>query len=291
MKKNSSSHKPPQHQDEQPGIQHIMQPQPKIEDENYHGSNKLADKVALITGGDSGIGAAVAILLAKEGADVAIVYLKEDKDANSVKERIESLKRGCLLIKGDVGDEKFCQETIEQTVSHFGKLSILINNAAEQHVAESIADISTEQLHKTFATNIFSMFYLTKAALPHLNKGDCIINTASVVAYRGSHHLIDYSATKGAVVTFTRSLAKSLVSKEIRVNAVAPGPIWTPLIPASFSEEDVEDFGTNAPMKRAGEPCEVAPSFIFLASQDSSYMAGQVLHPNGGEIVGGKCRR
>lgn len=285
--KKRTTHKPPQHQEHQPGIEYIMDPKPQLERENYQGSKKLEGKVALITGGDSGIGAAVSILFAKEGADIAIIYLEEDEDAGAVKKRIESLKRQCLLIRGDIREEKFCQEAVKKTLSQLGQLNILVNNAAEQHVMEDITDISSEQLKDTFATNIFSMFYLTKAALPHLNEKDTIINTASVVAYRGSPHLLDYSATKGAVVSFTRSLARSLVSKGIRVNAVAPGPIWTPLIPASFSEEQVEKFGSKSPMQRAGEPYEVAPSYLFLASSDSSYMSGQVLHPNGGEMVGG----
>lgn len=285
--KKRTPHKPPQHQEHQPGIEYIMDPKPELERENYQGSKKLEGKVALITGGDSGIGAAVSILFAKEGADIAIIYLEEDEDAEAVKKRVESLKRQCLLIRGDIRKEKFCQEAVKKTLSLLGQLNILVNNAAEQHVMEDITDISSEQLKDTFATNIFSMFYLTKAALPHLNEKDTIINTASVVAYRGSPHLLDYSATKGAVVSFTRSLARSLVSKGIRVNAVAPGPIWTPLIPASFSEEQVEKFGTKSPMQRAGEPYEVAPSYLFLASSDSSYMSGQVLHPNGGEMVGG----
>ncbi len=283
----NTSHKPAQHQEHQPGVASKMHPKPKLEAENYQASDKLKGKVALITGGDSGIGAATAIMFAKEGADIAIVYLEEDSDAEKIKQRIESLGCQCLLIKGDIQQEDFCQEAIQQTVSQFGNINILINNAAEQHVAQDITEISAEQLQKTFATNIFSMFYLTKAALPHLHKGDCIINTASVVAYRGSEHLLDYAATKGAVVSFTRSLSSSLISKGIRVNAVAPGPIWTPLIPSSFSEEKVEKFGTNTPIERPGEPYEVAPCYLFLASQDSSYMSGQVLHPNGGEMVGG----
>lgn len=283
----SASHKPPQHQDQQPGIEHQMYPKPKLIDDAYQASGKLRHKVALITGGDSGIGAAAAILLAKEGADIAIVYLNEEDDAHRVKQIIEASQRRCLLIRGDIRDEVFCQQAIEQTLNYFHQLNILINNAAEQYVTEDIRNISAEQLHSTFATNIYAMFYLTKAALAHLHEGDCIINTTSVVAYRGSDHLLDYAATKGAIVSFTRSLAKSLLPKGIRVNGVAPGPIWTPLIPATFPSEQVGQFGGQVPMQRPGEPCEVAPCYVFLASKDSSYMTGQVLHPNGGEAIGG----
>ena len=281
---NNTSSKPAQHQ--QPGIENVMQPKPKVEDENYKSSNKLKGKVALITGGDSGIGAATAIAFAKEGADVAIVYLNENEDAQLVKQKIHFLNRKCLLIQGDIRDEDFCQNVIKQVISHFKQVNILVNNAAEQHIAEDITEISSEQLHSTFATNIFSMFYLTKAVSPHLKSGDCIINSTSVVAYRGSAHLIDYAATKGAVLSFTRSLASALLPRGIRVNGVAPGPIWTPLIPASFSKEQVAEFGKKSPMQRPGEPCEVAPCYVFLASDDASYLSGQILHPNGGEIVG-----
>lgn len=280
-------HKPAQHQDKQPGSEYQMSPKPKVEDESYRGSHKLKDKVALITGGDSGIGKAVAIAFAKEGADIAIVYLDEDKDAQDTHKRIEALGRKCLLIRGDLQDEQFCIDCINQTVKKFNQLNILVNNAGEQHPVEDLSAISREQLEKTFRTNLFSMFYLTKEALNHLKSGDSIINSTSVVAYLGKKNLIDYAATKGAIVSFTRSLALSLAEKQIRVNAVAPGPIWTPLIPASFNEDEVEEFGTQTPMKRAGEPCEVAPSYVFLASKDSSYMTGQVLHPNGGKIVAG----
>lgn len=278
---------PPQHQEQQPGKEHEMTPRPQAKDSKYKGSDKLKDKVALITGGDSGIGRAVAIVFAKEGADVAIVYLNEHEDAKKTKEMVEQEGRRCLTISGDIGDEEFCQQAVQQTVNGFGKLDILVNNAAEQHPQESLEKISAEQLEKTFRTNIFSMFYLTKAALPHLREGSTIINTTSVTAYQGNPRLLDYSSTKGAIVAFTRALSQSLVEKKIRVNGVAPGPIWTPLIPATFPEDDVASFGAQVPMQRVGQPEEVAPSYVFLASDDSSYMSGQILHPNGGVVVNG----
>ncbi|XSG76584.1 SDR family oxidoreductase [Herpetosiphon llansteffanensis] len=278
---------PPQTQDQQPGIEAEMEPKPKAQDRRYQGSDKLKDKVALITGGDSGIGRAVAIVYAKEGADVVINYLNEHDDAQETKRLVEAEGRRCLLSAGDIGDEAYCQSLVEQTVAKFGQLDILINNAAEQHPQESITDISAEQLERTFRTNIFAMFYLTKAALPQLKKGSSIINTTSVTAYRGSPQLLDYSATKGAIVAFTRSLSQSLIEKGIRVNGVAPGPIWTPLIPATFDAEKVATFGSDVPMKRAGQPEEVANCYVFLASDDASYMAGQILHPNGGEVING----
>ena len=279
--------RPPQHQDRQPGMEYKLKPLPKSEDASYRGSGKLSGKIALITGGDSGIGRAVAIAFAKEGADVAIVYLDEHKDAEETKTQVEEEGRTCQLIAGDIKDEQFCRNAIEQTVGTFNQLDILVNNAAVQYPQESISDISADQLHKTFQTNIFSMFYLVKAAMPYLKKGSAIINTTSVTAYRGSPHLLDYSSTKGAIVSFTRSLAQALVEREIRVNAVAPGPIWTPLIAATFPPDKVATFGSDVPMGRAGQPEEIAPSFVFLASNDSSYITGQVLHPNGGEIVNG----
>lgn len=250
-------------------------------------AGKLEGKVALITGGDSGIGRAVAVLFAHEGADVAIAYLNEHKDAKETVRLVEQEGRKCFAIAGDVGQEKFCQRVVKETVKKFGQLDILVNNAAEQHPTEDLEKITEKQLRRTFETNIFSMFYLCKAAFPHLKEGSVIINTTSVTAYRGSPHLLDYASTKGAIVAFTRSLSKLLAEKGIRVNGVAPGPIWTPLIPSTFPAKKVKEFGTDVPLKRAGEPTEVAPCYLFLASSDSSYMTGQVLHPNGGEIVNG----
>jgi NAD(P)-dependent dehydrogenase (short-subunit alcohol dehydrogenase family) len=278
---------PPQHQDRQPGVESEMTPRPRAEDHTYRGSGKLENKVALITGGDSGIGRAVAIAFAKEGADVAIAYLNEHGDAQETRALVDKEGRRCLAIAGDVGDEGFCRRVVQDTVREFGRLDVLVNNAAEQHPQESLDQITSEQLERTFRTNIFSFFYMTKAALSHLPEGSAIINTTSVTAYRGSAHLIDYSATKGAIVAFTRSLAKALVGRGIRVNGVAPGPIWTPLIPATVPAERVASFGADVPMQRAGQPEEVAPSYVFLASDDASYMAGQILHPNGGEVVNG----
>ena len=265
-----------------------MTPRPRAEDPAHRGSGKLDGKVALITGGDSGIGRAVAIAFAKEGASSAIAYLNEHEDANETKRVVEEKGGRCILIAGDIGEENFCSHLVDQTVRELGRLDILVNNAAEQHPKEKLEEISREQLEKTFRTNIFSMFYLTRFALPQLekNKGT-IINTSSVTAYRGSEHLLDYAATKGAIVSFTRSLSKNLAKKGIRVNAVAPGPIWTPLIPATFPADHVEKFGSDVPLGRAGQPEEVSPCYVFLASDDGSYMTGQVLHPNGGEVVNG----
>src|SRR6266480_693860 len=278
---------PPQHQERQPGREHKMKPRPRAEDEKRRGSGKLRGKAALITGGDSGIGRAVAIAFAKEGADVSVVYLEEHKDAKETRRLVEEQGRKCLLIAGDVGQEEFCRKAVERTVKEFGKLDILVNNAAEQHPQDSIQKITEKQLERTFRTNIFSMFFMTKAALKHLKKGTAIINTTSVTAYKGSAHLLDYSSTKGAITSFTRSLSQALADKGIRVNGVAPGPIWTPLIPSSFQEKDVATFGSDVPLERPGQPEEIAPSYVFLASEDSSYMTGQILHPNGGTIVNG----
>ena len=279
--------RPPQHQKRQPGREYKMRPQPRSGASDYVGCGKLRDKVALITGGDSGIGRAVAVLYAKEGADVAIVYLNEHKDARETRRLVESQGRKCLLIPGDIGREKFCRAAVAETKRDLGRIDILVNNSAEQHPQESITRITERQLEKTFRTNIFSMFFLTKAVMPQFKKGGVIINCASVTAYQGSPQLLDYSATKGAIVAFTRSLSQALADKKIRVNAVAPGPIWTPLIPSTFPAKEVATFGSDTPLGRAGEPEEVATSFVFLASDDSSYMTGQVLHPNGGRIVNG----
>lgn len=277
----------PQEQNHQPGKEEKMVPPPESFMEEYKAAGKLEGKVALITGGDSGIGRAAGIAFAKEGADVAFVFLDEDKDARVTAEHIEREGRRCLPIKGDIGSKEFCLKAVEQVVKELGQLNILVNNAAEQHVQKDLEDISESQLEKTFTTNVFGAFYMTQAALRHMKAGDSIINTASIVAYRGHKELIDYGATKGAIVGFTRSLASNLVEKKIRVNAVAPGPIWTPLIPASFDEKEVGEFGKDSPMGRPGQPDEVAPSFVFLASDDSTYMTGQVLHPNGGTVING----
>lgn len=278
---------PPQHQTHQPGVESEMNPRPISVDENYKGSGKLANKTAIITGGDSGIGKSVAIYFAKEGADVAIVYLEEQSDAEETKQLIESEGRKCLLFSGDVGDENFCKDVVKDVIDQLGKLDILVNNAAEQHPQKSILNITSAQLEKTFRTNLFSFFYMTKMSLPYMKKGASIINTSSITAYAGNEQLLDYSATKGAIVTFTRSLSKSLAPQGIRVNGVAPGPIWTPLIPSTFPEDQVSTFGTDTPMGRAGQPYELAPAYVFLASDDSSYVSGQMIHVNGGKIVNG----
>ena len=278
---------PPQHQNRQPGFEYEMKPRPMSECGEK--CKRLENKVALITGGDSGIGRAVAYDFVKEGAKVAIVYYDEERDAKETKERISQLGGKCLLLQGDLKNPDFAKQCVEKTIEYYGKLDILVNNHAVQFIQKSILDISHDQLEFTFRNNVFSFFYLIQYALPHMKRGCCIINTASVTAYQGNKDLIDYSSTKGAIVSLTRSLSLSLAEKCIRVNAVAPGPIWTPLIPASFSAEEVKTFGTKTskvPMMRAGQPCEVSPCYVFLASDDSSYMTGQVLHPNGGTIVG-----
>ncbi|MBN7811043.1 SDR family oxidoreductase [Algoriphagus sp. H41] len=270
---------------ELPGQQHKMVPEPEVIRKGYEGADKLRGKVALITGGDSGIGRSVAVHFAREGADVAISYLSEVQDAKQTKKLVEAEGGKCILIKGDIRSERVCKKVVDTTLKKLGGLNILVNNAAVQFPKDSLQEISSKQLLETFETNIFSFFYLAKLALSHLKTGDSIINTSSVTTYRGSEHLVDYASTKGAIVGFTRSLAKMLAPDGIRVNGVAPGPIWTPLIPATF--DDVEKFGTDTPMGRAGQPSEVAPAYVFLASADSSYMTGQFIHVNGGEIVGG----
>jgi NAD(P)-dependent dehydrogenase (short-subunit alcohol dehydrogenase family) len=279
--------RPPQHQRRQPGRQYKMRPQPRSGAREYIGGGKLRGKIALITGGDSGIGRAVAVLLAKEGADIAVVYFNEHRDARKTKRLVEAEGRKCLLLAGDVGREKFCKDAVQRTRRELGSINILVNNAAEQHPQERITKITEKQLERTFRTNIFSMFFMTKAAMPQFKNGGNIINTASVTAYQGSPELLDYSSTKGAIIAFTRSLSQALAEKKIRVNAVAPGPIWTPLIPSTFPAKEVATFGSDTPLGRAGEPEEVATCFVFLASDDSSYMTGQVLHPNGGRVVNG----
>ena len=278
---------PPQEQEHQPGKENKMIPKPEYINRDYKAGGKLSGKVAVITGGDSGIGRAVAVHFAKEGADVAIVYLDEQADAEETAQLVEKEGKRCLLLKGDVSDADFCKQVIEQTVNELGKLNILVNNAAQQYPQEELEQISHQQLDKTFKTNIYPYFYLTQEALHHLNEGDSIINTTSVTAYRGSEHLLDYSSTKGAIVSFTRSLGKNLAAKKIRVNGVAPGPIWTPLIVSSFDDEHIKQFGADTPMGRAGQPSEVAPAYVYLACNDSSYVTGQIIHINGGEVVGG----
>ena len=279
--------RPRQKQPRQPGLETKMKPRPEAWVKVSPREPKLAGRVAVISGGDSGIGRAVAFAFASEGADVAVLYLNEHRDAKETVRAIESAGRRGFAMAGDIGNEQFCKRAIGRVMKEFGRLDIVVNNAAEQHPQKKLEAITARQLERTFRTNIFSYFFLTKAALPHLKKGSAIINTTSVTAYRGSASLIDYSATKGAIVSFTRSLAHAVVGRGIRVNGVAPGPIWTPLIPATFPSEKVETFGSDVPLGRTGQPNEVAPCYVFLASDDSSYMTGQVLHPNGGEIVNG----
>ncbi len=276
---------PAQHQATQPGIETLMHPRPIFDNPDYIGSNKLKNKVALITGGDSGIGRAVALAFAKEGADIVIAYFDEHEDANETKMYVEAQGRNCILIPGDLREEVFCKKIINDTICTFGHLDILVNNAGVQFPQSNLEDISSEQFEDTFRTNIFSIFYVTKAALPHLRCGSSIINTASVTAYRGNKLLIDYSSTKGAIVSFTRSLSLSLVPKGIRVNGVAPGPIWTPLQPSSYTAEYITTFGTDTPFGRAGQPVELAPTYVYLASDDSTYVTGEILHVNGGAFI------
>lgn len=278
---------PKQKQKRQPGRETEMLPQPQFIRPSYKGSGKLHGKVALITGGDSGIGRSVAIHFAREGAQIAIAYFDEKEDALETKRLIEKEGQSCLLLKGDLKKEKFCRQVVTDTVAQFGKLNILINNAAMHFPEDEVQDISKKNLQLTFETNIYPFFYTTQEAMNHLHQGDCIINTASVTAYRGSGHLVDYASTKGAIVAFTRSLAAQLVERGIRVNGVAPGPVWTPLIPASFDPDEVARFGQDTPMGRAGQPSEIGPAYVYLACEDSSYMTGQMLHLNGGEIIGG----
>ena len=277
---------PAQHQDKQPGIESKMNPLPIFNQEGYHKpSGRLKDKVAIVTGGDSGIGRAVSVLYAKEGAKVCLMYLDEHDDANTTKSEIEKIGGECFLIAGDIGDENFCNTAINSVIERFGKINILVSNAAEQHECQGIDQITKEQLLKTFNTNFFGAFYLTKAAIPHLKDGDSIIYTTSITAYHGSETLIDYSCTKGALTSLCRSLAKNLATKGIRVNAVAPGPIWTPLIPSSFQGDKVSQFGTETALKRAGQPIEVAEAYVFLAVDGASYITGETIHINGGEII------
>lgn len=278
---------PRQHQPRQPGLESQMMPRPQSKDMYHPGSGKLAGKTAIITGGDSGIGRAVALAFAQEGADLAILYLNERQDAEETQQQVEHLQRQCHILAGDIADENVVQRLISTTMKKYGKIDILVNNAGEQHVQTDIQQITRQQLVRTFETNFFGLFLLTKASLVHMRSGSAIINTASVTAYRGNKELLDYSASKGAIVAFTRSLALQVAPRGIRVNAVAPGPVWTPLIPSTFDDQTVSTFGSNTPMGRPGQPEEIAPSYVFLASDDASYMTGQVLHPGGGEIVNG----
>jgi NAD(P)-dependent dehydrogenase (short-subunit alcohol dehydrogenase family) len=277
----------PKKQDKQPGVEAEMNPAPEYIKDTYKASGKLQGKVALITGGDSGIGRAVSAHFAEEGADVAIVYLNEDQDAGDTKALVEAAGKECLLIKGDVKDNEFCRQAVKKVVDKFGMLNILVNNAGMQFPQKDVENITEEQLITTFRTNIFAYFYFAEAALEHMKAGDCIINTTSVTAYRSSPSLIDYSSTKGAITTFTRSLATNLAEKNIRVNGVAPGPVWTPLIVSTFDEEKIKKFGEETAMKRAGQPSELGPAYVYLASDDSSFVTGQVIHVNGGEVVNG----
>lgn len=276
---------PAQHQKVQPGLEYEMNPQPLYEVPNHIPSKKLEDKVAIISGGDSGIGRSISLLFAKEGANIVISYLNEHEDANYTKKLVEECGRKCILIPGDLRDENLSTYIADTTIKNFGKIDILVNNCGVQFPQNSILDISSKQLKATFETNVFTFFYLTKAVLPHLEANSSIINSTSITAFAGKKNLIDYSSTKGAITVFTKSLALSLADQKIRVNAVAPGPIWTPLIPSSFNEQEVEIFGTETPLKRAGQPFELAPAYLYLASDDSRYVTGQIIHVNGGTIV------
>ena len=278
---------PPQHQDHRPGTESEMHPRPEYKAEDYKAAGKLQGKVAVISGADSGIGRAVAVVYAKEGADVVVLYLDQPEDAEETRRQVEQLGRQCLTLAGDVADATYCRLVVDQTMAKWGRLDVLVNNAGEQHPQDRLEDISEEQWERTFRTNIFGMFQLTKAALPSMKEGGVIINTTSVTAYKGNPKLIDYSSTKGAITAFTRSLSMNLASRGIRVNAVAPGPIWTPLIPSTFDEDTVAHFGASTPMGRPGQPEEVAPAYVYMACSDSSYMSGQVLHVNGGTVVNG----
>lgn len=276
---------PPQHQPIQPGLETLMDPKPIFDNPNYIGTGKLKNKIALITGGDSGIGRAVSLAFAKEGADICIIYFNEHEDAQITKYYVEKQGSRCLLISGDIRDETFCNEAVSQTVSFFGGIDILVNNAGVQFPQTGIENISAEQMRLTFEVNFFGLFIMTKLVRPYLKCGSSIINTTSITAYEGNEWLIDYSSTKGAIVSFTRAMARSLVSDGIRVNAVAPGPIWTPLQPASWPADYIPTFGSDTPMKRAGQPFELAPTYVYLASEDSSYVTGQVLHVDGGQSM------
>ena len=283
MKNNNKPVEFPEQEQSLPGLEYKMHPQPEYIRANYKGSDKLKGKAALITGGDSGIGRAVAVHFAREGADCAIIYLNEHKDADKTKNLVEKEGRRCITIAGDIGDIEFCNNSVEKAFAELGKLNILVNNAGEQHPADNLQEIDFQLMEKTFRTNIFGMFFLSKSMLRYMHEGDSIINSTSVTSYRGSSHLLDYSSTKGAITAFTRSLSENLASKKIRVNGVAPGPIWTPLIPSTF--KDVTKFGQNTALGRAGQPSEVAPAYVFLASEDASYITGQIIHVNGGDFV------
>jgi NAD(P)-dependent dehydrogenase (short-subunit alcohol dehydrogenase family) len=278
---------PPQHQKKQPGREDEMTPQPEVIRDDYRGSGKLQDKVAIVTGGDSGIGRAVAVHFAREGAKVVVAYLEEDTDAEVTRDLVEAEGQDCRLFRGDLGDSALCRSLANEAAEAFGRIDVLVNNGAEQHAVDTLEEVTPEEWDRTFRTNIHAYFYLTRAVLPHMREGSSIINTTSVNAYKGNPKLISYSATKGAIVAFTRSIALTLVERGIRVNGVAPGPVWTPLIPATFPEDHVAEFGGQVRMSRAAQPSEIAPSYVFLASSDASYITGQVIHPNGGYIVNG----